>query len=49
VLKEVWKFINIEMREFKDLDVLNPSRSIQDEEETKKLMEEQTKAYLGIN
>jgi len=49
VLKEALKFINWDLREFKDLDVVNPSRNEIEQEEMKEAVERQAKAYLGIN
>lgn len=48
VLKEVLKFINWEMKEFKDLKQLNPNRELLAEDELKKMVEEQAR-NLGIN
>jgi hypothetical protein len=48
VLKEVLKFVNGDMKEFKDLKQLNPNREMLDEDEIKKLVEEQAR-NLGIN
>lgn len=49
VLKEVWKFINKELREFKDLDVINPNNEEVEKNELNNLLEEQAKKMLGMN
>jgi len=48
VLRETLKFVNWELRDFKDLDVVNPSRTEIEEEKIKDATERQAKAYLGI-
>lgn len=48
VLKETMKFINWDLKEFKDLDIVNPSRKEIEKEQMKEAIERQTKAYLGI-
>jgi len=49
VLKEVLRFINGDLREFRDLEVINPSRWEMEENEMKEAIERQAKAYLGMN
>jgi hypothetical protein len=48
VLRETLKFVNWDLREFKDLEIVNPSRTEIMEQEIKDATERQVKAYLGI-
>lgn len=48
VLKELLKFLNWDLREFKDLDITNPSRVYIEEKEMKEDVERQAKQLLGI-
>lgn len=49
VLKEVLKFVNGEMKEFKELETLNPNRKIQEQEDIQRLVDEQAKSLWIIN
>ena len=48
VLKEVLKFIDWDMKHFKDLAVLNPNRDLMNKEEIERYVKEQAK-NLWIN
>jgi hypothetical protein len=48
-LKEVRKFINSDLRQFKDLDVVNPNKEEKEKKELDDLLQEQTKKILGMN
>lgn len=49
VLKEVRKFINSDVRQFKDLDVVNPNKEEKEKQELDNLLHEQSKKILGMN
>lgn len=48
VLREVYKFVNNDLREFKDLDLINPSTKELEDEKERKLIEESINGTLGI-
>jgi len=49
VLKEVYKFVNRELRDFKDKIEINPSTEEVNYEEEKRMIREQAKQLLGMN
>jgi hypothetical protein len=48
VLRETLKFINTDLKDFKDLEIINPSRTEIEKQEMDEAVKEQTKSYLGM-
>jgi len=48
VLRETLKFINTDLRNFKDLEIINPSRTEIEKHDMEEAIKEQTKSYLGM-
>lgn len=49
VLKEVRKFINTDLRQFKDLDVINPNKEEEEKKKLEDLLQKQAKQILGMD